>query len=397
MRWHIVQHSLVTTESHEYGEAQCWAQALGGTAWVGYANAALPADLSAGLNYHPAFACTAHTVADADPVSREVGDYLYLAMQFALACNQHLTPRLSGHDRVVVTYSTQRELFGAAQWLVNLPPDKRPAMCFVFHQPDLLWRVAPDRSQFAGPVATWRHAVNQLRTVLPPSRCMFGATTGRLAKLLGELLLAPVHEVPLVLPLLLDTPPPEKHFDLFMGGGYRPEKGGELWLPVLNTLAPAFSSPVSPLRVAVQVQDAAMEARLRELTNPLGAALALDIVSGRIDTPTQVARLRASRLVVMPYKPDRYALRASGIATEAHMYGIPVVVPAHTGMGDQVLAGKAAGILFDTWDKARIVQSMRVALDQLGPLTSKAALLAPAWQALAGATPLKAQIDTVLN
>ncbi len=397
MRWHIVQHSLVTTESHEYGEAQCWAQALAGSDWVGYANTDLPADLNADLNYQPAFTCTAHTVADADPVSREVGDYLYLAMQFALACNQHLTPRLTGRDRVVVTYSTQRELFGAAQWLVNLPPDKRPDMCFVFHQPDLLWRIAPDRSQFAGPVATWRHAVNQLRTVLPANRCMFGATTGRLAKLLGELLLAPVHEVPLVLPLLLDTPAPEKHFDLFMGGGYRPEKGGELWLPLLTALAPSFSSTVSPLRVAVQVQNAAMADRLRELTAPLGATLALDIVSGRIDTPTQVARLRASRLVVMPYKPDRYALRASGIATEAHMYGVPVVVPAHTGMGDQVLAGKAAGILFDTWEKARIQHSTRVALDQVLQLTAKAAQLAPAWQTMAGATPLKEQIDKVLN
>lgn len=393
MRWHVIQHSLVTTESHEYGEAQCWAQALARTDWVGYANTALPPDLNAGLNYIPAFACTAHTVADADPVSREVGDYLYLAMQFALACGQHITPRLSGRDRVVVTYSTQRELFGAAQWLVHLPPDQRPDMCFVFHQPDFLWRIAPDRSQFAGPVATWRHAVNQLRTVLPASRCMFGATTGRLAKLLGELLLAPVHEVPLVLPLLMNSLPPEKRFDLFLGGGYRPEKGGEVWHTLLSELAPAFA----PLRVAVQVQDEAMADRLRELTAPLGDALDLDIVNGRIDTPTQVARLRASRLVVMPYKPDRYALRASGIATEAHMYGIPVVVPANTGMGDQVLSGKAAGILFDPWDAAHVVQSTKVALNHIEPLTDKAARLAPPWQASAGAGPLMAQIGQVLG
>jgi len=394
MRWHIVQHGFVKTGSHEYGEAQCWAQALQGRDWCGYGAAGLPAALAQASGYLPCFDYTAHTVLDPDPVSREVSDYLRLAAAFAHSLQQQVTPRLSGQDRLVVTYSTQRELQGAAHWLATLEPAARPAMAFVFHLPDFEWKVSADRSQVQGFFATWRHAANQLRLVLPESQCMLGATTPQLAQVLTQVFAAPVQEVPLVLPLSLHDGDagPAKAYDIILPGLLRREKGGALLDDLLQALAQARPQ----LHVALQTETLEQAQALCSRYDDLKLPLQLSVTHGSVDTRQQVDRLRRARVVLLPYDAGRYALRASGVAAEAFMYGLPVVAPQHTWVADQMLAGKAAGALFDQWNAPLMAAAALAALDQLAALSDQAALLAPAWRAQAGAAPLLQQIEQSL-
>lgn len=373
MRLHLIQHGLADEHSHYAGEASAWHKALQGSDSVAYSNAALPQELAQALGAIPCFPYVADAVLDADPISREVADYLVLSQAFAQACQQQVSPRLAGNDLVLVTYCTQRELFGAALWLQTVPAHKRPRMAFIFHTPDLLWQVAPDRKQVAGPLGSWRHAARMLAGVLPAGRCCLAATNAALAQVLGKLLLQRVEVVPLVLPLQEPLALPGKRFDLALAGQWRPEKGSELGPALVAELARLRPGLVLSLHLNQLGQVSVFEAHANR------GQIGLDVIEGYCNQHDYTERLLASRVLLLPYFPARYALRASGVAWEAFAYGVPVVCPSGTWMADQVSAGSAAGLVFGQWNAAEIAAAALRALDQLPALTQQAARLKPGW------------------
>ena len=395
MRWHLVQHGFATLHTHYYQEARCWQQALAGLDWIGYANSALPPVLAKELELLPCFPLLPDGHLDPDPVSRELTDYLAFSSVFAAHCAQHLTPRLSGDDLVLVSYCTQRELFGAALWLQGLAPERRPRMAFVFHLPDLSWQIAPDRSQISGNISAWRHAANQLDAVLPPSRRVIGATSARLADCLGNVFGLPVQLLPLVLTPVAPGPParPATSYDIMLAGEFRWEKGSTLCEPLLLQLARWRPE----LRFSVQVREPAEALELRQRLRQQDFAGRLDIVFGALDMADYAARLRSARLVLLPYQPQRYALRSSGVAWECFMHGLPVVAPAGTWIADQIVSGRACGVLFQHWELADIRHATEQALTGLDQLGRDAAALAPAWAAQGGARPMLLRIAQQLG
>lgn len=349
---------------------------------MAYAHADLPAELAQALQVLPCFAYVPDAVLDPDPLSRPVTDYLVLASAFAQGCQQHVTPRLSGNDLVVVTYSTHSELYGMAQWLLTLAPAARPRIACIFHLPDFDWQLSPERQLAAGFIAPWRHAAHALAAVLGHSRCFMGATNAPLARVLAKVFGRSVEVVPLVYPASAQAASNAhqavtKRFDFALAGQYRPEKGSAFTLALLAELARQRPG----LALTLQVNDMAQAHSVQQWAQSHWRSGLLDLVVGYCSAPDYTARLCASRLVLLPYCPDRYALRVSGVAWEAFCLGLPVVCPAGTWMADQVDSANAAGLVFAPWAAAAAAQAALHALGGLAPLQQQAAARAGHWQA----------------
>ncbi len=197
-RLFIIHHGLVDLHSHHYGEARAWAASCRshGIDHRLYVNRrALPAIVQE-FAARPVFAHVPDALLEPDPTCRALADFLTLGKEFAAACGALEQDGVSSADIVVVTFATERDLFGAAQWLAGLAPGDRPAVAFIFHIPGLDWVADENGAPTGGTVMYHRYAVKRLLAVLPMQRLALFATNSRLARALTLLLGVPVRRRP---------------------------------------------------------------------------------------------------------------------------------------------------------------------------------------------------------
>jgi hypothetical protein len=130
------------------------------------------------------------------------------------------------------------------------------------------------------------------------------------------------------------------------------------WLPdarVVAQVPPGFRAPVRGWRENVQVM-------------PVGL--------GREEYFGLLSRLD---LVVLPYRSDLFGDMVSGVFTDAVAQGAVTVVPANTWMATMIERGRAAGVMFETFDVAAIVGAIAIAEDRLDDLRPRAAALQGPW------------------
>ena len=224
---------------------------------------------------------------------------------------------------------------------------------------------------------------------------MIGSTTPALARCLTQVLAQQVHPLPLVAPPLVEpgARSPALRYDVVLPGEFRWEKGAGMVESILLGLARLRPD----LRVSLQVRDQEQAQALVQSLRQQQFAASLDIVYGALDMAAYAQRLGAARLALLPYQPQRYALRCSGVAFECFMHGIPVVAPAGTWIADQIEAGLATGVLFHDWESDAIAQATLQALNQLDTLGVTARRLAPGWASQGGATPMLSRICALLG
>ncbi len=386
MKWHLIQHGFRDIQTHYRGEAQCWLTDMGSRQWQGYAHQTLDSELAQALNMRPCFTFLPDMFVDPDPVSREVNDLLCLSDQFALDCAQHITPELSGDDVVVVTYSTPREILGAAKWLGTLDAGARPRLVFVFHLPSLEWHVSTDLLDIAGSVSGWRFAANALRRQVDLDRVLICATNQPLAQVLSTIFAWEVVETPLILPLpgALSHGQRLRSTDVLCAGQFRYEKGSELLLDVLELQA----NRIPNLRFAIQVQLDDQPTELADKLLAMQRSGTVQLICGTQTVQEYTRRLLDARLVLLPYLGQRYRLRASAVAVECFAYGIPVVAPDQTWIATQLAEGRGSGTLFNEWSAAAIVEACAVAWQDIDALGQAAEDCRSAWTAYGRAKPL---------
>jgi hypothetical protein len=93
-----------------------------------------------------------------------------------------------------------------------------------------------------------------------------------------------------------------------------------------------------------------------------------------------LARLRQSDILLLPYQPERYVLRASGVFSEAVAYGIVTVVPDRSWMAAQLREGWGAGCVFREWSVDSIAAATIEAIDRYGALAAIAGRRAAEWR-----------------
>jgi len=92
----------------------------------------------------------------------------------------------------------------------------------------------------------------------------------------------------------------------------------------------------------------------------------------------------AQSVVLLPYSPDRYKSRQSGVYLEAKGIGAPVIVPAGTWMADEV-AHLGNGLVFEEFSVESIVRCIARAQTELPALRQRAMACAAQYQREHGA------------
>jgi len=174
--------------------------------------------------------CSPSSRTIADPVTDQIDSFLRYSRRFARDCTA-ISDTVKATDILVVAFATERELFGAAQWLATIPKARRPHLVFHFVTPDFRWAVNKDRSAIKGDVGYYRFAANQLAEV--SDRFHLFAGTDRLCRALQGAFDRSVSPAPLPMayPASVDLPahpddPDWEPAPVDFVDEYRQEKGG---------------------------------------------------------------------------------------------------------------------------------------------------------------------------
>jgi glycosyltransferase involved in cell wall biosynthesis len=333
MRVHIVQHGLTGLRSHYYNETIAWREALAGAGlgWHCYANIALTDDHASQTGAIPAFRLPADPLLEPDPNLAKLSDFIEAAGSFAADCVRVLTPAAKPDDVVLIPYATDQEIFGAAQWLETIPESDRPRLAFIVHRPDFDWTIAEDRTRIDGDFAYWRYAGKRLAAATGHRHPFLGVRDERLATTIGTLTGLPATAVPMS--TFTRTThlgiPGEKDIDLGMVGEFREERGSKE-IP------------------ALLVQAAARHPHLRFLIQGAGVSTrGVEAMAANQSRDRFLRTIARCRMLVLPYAPQRYRMRTSGIQSFATGFGVPVIVPNGTWMSDRIADGTSSGFVYN--------------------------------------------------
>ena len=380
MRIFLLQHGLKDRHTYFYGETLGWIDALNRRQrdFKIYVHAEAEPDIVQECGATPLFSFAPGARTIADPVTDQIDSFLRYSRLFARDCAV-LSDAVNATDILIVAFATERELFGAAQWLATIPEARRPHLVFHFVTPDFRWAVNEDRSAIKGDVGYYRFAANQLSEV--SDRFHLFAGTDRLCRALQGAFDRPVSLAPLPMayPASVDLPahpddPAWEPTPVGFVGEYRQEKGGA----VLPDVIARFRAARPDRRFFLQVQNATQAAAVSERIGHLDG---LDIHTGQLSHRAYVSRLETLEILLLPYMPGRYALRSSGIFAEAVAHGLVTVVPDKTWMADQLAAGRGAGVTFKDHTAESIAAALVAANDTRAVLQAEAATRRDAWRA----------------
>jgi len=393
LRIFLIQHGLIDRHTHFYGETLGWIDVLRRRNLEHRlfvhrdADAAIVEEFEAEplLPYVPG----ARTVTD--PVTDQLDSFLRFSAAFAEGCTG-FADDLTAQDVVIVAFATERELFGAAQWISTVPAARRPHIVFHFVTPDFRWAVSEDRQAVKGDVAYHRFAANQLAEVSGHFHFFAGNEKLRHALRGAFNRAVSVAPIPMIYPAAADLPawsgdPDWRPAHVGFVGEYRKEKGGGILPEVIEQ----FCRKRPGRRFFLQVQH---EEQARLVHERLGHLDDLDVHTGQLSHRAYVSRLDSMDIVLLPYNPARYALRTSGIFAEAAAYGLVPVVPNGTWMSDQLAAGQGSGVAFAEMTAESITQALITASDGFPVLKEKAMAGRSAWRA---AQSLDALFDRILD
>lgn len=396
-RLFIVHHGLVDRHSHYYGQARAWLDACrrrGITPRLYVNNRAAP-DIVKEYSAIPAFTYPTDIMLDPDATTRNLADFLEVSGQFARDCGALERDGIGGSDIVLVTFANERDLFGAALWLERVPAERRPTFVFIFYGPDFDWRIDPQRTGITGDFSRVRYAMRRLRAVLPAEKTIVLAMGEKFASVLPTVLQHPCQAC--VLPKYFTDPNVLETTDalvtgrttVLVAGEFRAERGANLIVPVFLRLAAKRQG----LKFAIQVNDEKTAQIIRNELAPIeksGSQCRIDY--GQIPPEIFQKRLLLSDIVLLPFLWWRYALRGSGVFTEAVGLGIVTVVPDRTWMSDILAAGWGAGPVFREPNVESIAAAVAEAIDAYPTLKQKAGNRAAEWRRLNSADTIVDQI-----
>jgi len=368
---HFIQHGLRDRHSHFYGETLGFIQAARDLkrelkVWV---HAKCDPGLVEICQAEAVFPLQTDVLLDPDPVTRELSTYILGATTFAGVLSQHLSPLIKADDWVFVAYAAQNEAYGLALWMQTLPPQKRPRVAIFCHRPELSWSVDAQRDKVVANGAFWRFAALTFDKIGAKDRVQVFAPDTRLADILGRASGLNVKATGISTPYFFS---PEqalavpKRFDIGLIGEFRAERGSS----IIPDLMVALDRQRPGLRYALQLRLPSERELVQQQLTDKGFAGDLHFLTGTMLEPVDFARKIAQmRLMVLPYYPERYRIRSSGVLSECIAYGTPCVVPAQTWLGDHVQSGAGAGVVFAEWTAQDIGAATLQALDQLDALT----------------------------
>ncbi len=279
----------------------------------------------------------------------------------------------------------QNQILGVVQALSALPEAGRPrVVCQLMFAPDWLpWR----RSGQLGP-GIYRQAFALARPLLGRS-LVFGTENAAIADLYREgygidpiRLPVPFGNVERARPL------PERPVFGFFGVS-KNDKGFHL-LPEAIRLCRAQGLAAD---FVVQVQQCGHEAETAAAERALRALPYVRVIDGVLTDEAFAAESRKVDAMLLPYDPEVFGMRGSGIFTQSAAAGRPVVAAAGTFAGTSVASGAAEGEVFAPYAAATFAGAILRLAGRLRDSHARAAQLAGRF---AQATSAEAYVDALL-
>ena len=158
------------------------------------------------------------------------------------------------------------------------------------------------------------------------------------------------------------------------------EKGFHLLPQILEDVRSQYGS--REVSFTIQVNHGNYDAEIVEADTALNAAPAsgLTLLKGALSDDVYLREFADSHLILLPYDPELYRGRGSGVFSEAIGFGKVLVAPRSSGVGAEIEAGKGAGVLFDDHTSADIARAVTEAINRFKVLHSSAVGLASEWR-----------------
>lgn len=391
MRFFVLQNGLESRATHYFNETLGWREvcAQQGIACRIYANRKAGPEITVPLDALPVFTFAADDGLPFDKETQALHDMTAKAPYFTQECRILDAHGVTADDVVIAPYAGSAEFLGLASWLESRKRPARPRVVTIMHRQGDDWLLdATRQAVVAGQPAPMRYGAQRLVKAAGRDRLLFAANSTTLARLLTNVTGVAATALPVLLrhgmAASFDAGPDgqdrpayrDRRFDVGLLGEFRAEKGSRVGLKALMRCFQDRPGLTGVLQVA---DDAQAEAVSGLLAGVRGAG-GLTLLKGQLSPRGFETCVGACRLLALPYHPERYAARVSGLFVEATAWGRPVVAPAGTWMSDMIDAGRAAGERFETLSLDTFHAALVRALDNLPELGARARGLAPAWR-----------------
>ena len=144
----------------------------------------------------------------------------------------------------------------------------------------------------------------------------------------------------------------------------------------------------------MHVRNQTQAADLRRYVRERGARSPFFLYHGTLDHGGYLRRLISTDILLLPYNWERYAIRPSGVFSEAAGYAIVTVLPDRTWAADKLAEGHGSGTIFRDFSMEAMIESLVTASDQYPELKTLALAKKLAWRQSQSTTAL---LDSVLN
>ncbi|MGP8123410.1 MAG: glycosyltransferase, partial [Xanthobacteraceae bacterium] len=270
-------------------------------------------------------------------------------------------------DILILAHATQFALNGIAAWAAGRAPERRPRLA--------VWlNTAPQHDEFTaacGSTAALAAAFDRLRALFG-DRATFLVSEPDYVERYQDLQCGPFEWLPfLALRRELQPAAPRVADDrvphVAVVGHFGRRKGVQFVAEIMRRIA------AHDIAVRWTIAGSLFETAPLDLDDLARAAKAhgdAEVVIEPEGLDDYDDRLRAANLVLLPYSPDHYALRGSGVAQEAELLGIPYVAPRVTFSEAAAKAGAAR--TFDAWTADSIAATLADALRDLPQLSCNA-------------------------
>jgi Glycosyl transferases group 1 len=378
MRVHILDSQLDVLSGHYpvYDAAVATELRRRGIDTVLYGAAAARISAPSGLDAVPVFSHAMFDEVGSDALTWPLENFVRLGREFAADLAKLGSERFGCHDVAFFPNIIQNQIGGVRDWVMTLPPDRRPALVL---KPSYLTYAMPyvqRRPNKEIIPLLYRFSMRQL--VADHPRTWICSDTEELVKQFATVAGIPIHLVPL--PLILEGPlqkrgDPSRINVVYLGHASM-LKGFHLLPDVIKRVQTGGNAP----HFTVQSYG---EAQLRQGVEKALAEFAPDqvtVVPGTADAESYAALLHQSDIVLLPYAPEFYGWASSGIFSEAMSLGKVTVVTERTWPAQQLEKFGGGGVTFRNLDGDGVADAIGRAVRALPQLAERAAQAAPAWR-----------------
>ena len=268
---------------------------------------------------------------------------------------------------VMIPTALQAHIFGLARFIKteNFPTSSK--VILNFH-----WDNVSDNPEQA---ELYKVAFSRLKSVLPESQIFISAHTKGVAKALNSVSQGlPVHVMPMPQYYGEDRPKPlekpvTKPVMTVLGRSIKRKGSGKV-LDLVNKLHGIHPQ----LRFRIQSTSVSRREKWKAFFRPR-----ISLILGGMPMDQYLANLRQSDIFLLPYLPEEYRDRTSGVFAECAAVGGIAVVPKDTWLARQIEQENAVGVIYDPNVPNSIENAVIQAAEQIQDLKPKAINAADYW------------------